>query len=287
MFLSERPLRKENKIVQLGILTVPFHNKSLSEALDFARSSGFDCVEISCPAHLDPVNFSEDDIAALREALGPLKVSALACYANTTDADPEKRANVVGLLEAAIDLAPKIGTDVVCALAGLPPHGKNKMKTIEEVVPGVFNPLLERAEANNVKIALENWVPTLIGSLVQWEAIFDAVPHPNFGLNFDPSHLVWQDIDPIPAVDRFADRIFHTHAKDTEIRWDQRRWMGNQERGWWRYVIPGRGVVDWGQYFGALRRNGFNGAVSIEHEDSSVGVEEGFLLAKRYLDTVM
>jgi sugar phosphate isomerase/epimerase len=273
--------------VKIGLLTVPFHDRPLADAIRFAHETGFDCVEIACTAHLDPRKFTDEDVRALKETLGTVTVSSLACYANPLEPDAAKRADVHSLLEAAIDLAPKLGTDIVCTLAGMPLPGKDKMKTIEEDAPGVFTPLLEKAAGKGVKIALENWYPTLIGNMVQWDSIFKAVPNENFGLNFDPSHLVWQGIDPIHAVDYFADRIFHTHAKDVEIRQDRLRWIGNQERGWWRYVIPGRGDIDWGPYFGALARNGFKGAVSIEHEDSSLSAEEGFRLGKRYLDTVV
>lgn len=273
--------------MKIGILTVPLQKKPLADAITFARDAGFESVEIACPGHLDPRKFSDQDAAALKDSLQGVSISSLACYANPLEADPQKREDVHALLEAAIELAPKVGTDIVCTLAGMPLPGKDKMKTIAEDAPGAFIPLLEKAAAKGVKIALENWYPTLIGNMVQWDAIFKAVPNENFGLNFDPSHLLWQGIDPIHAVDYFADRIFHTHAKDVEIRQDRLRWIGNQERGWWRYVIPGRGDIAWGPYFGALARNGYDGVVSIEHEDSSLGAEEGFRLGKRYLDTVM
>jgi sugar phosphate isomerase/epimerase len=273
--------------LKIGLLTVPFRDRSLTEALAFAREAGFECVEIACPVHLDPMRITDEEVRALRGALGDLSISSLACYANPLDPDPQRRAATIAGLEAAIDRAPDLGTDVVCTLAGMPLPGKTKEQTIAEDAPGVFGPLLQRAAARGVKIALENYFPTLIGNMVQWEAIFNAIPNPNFGLNFDPSHLVWQDIDPIAAVDRFADRIFHTHAKDVEIRWDKRRWIGNQERGWWRYVIPGRGDIAWGSFYGALARNGFDGAVSIEHEDGTLGAEEGFLLGHHFLSTVV
>jgi sugar phosphate isomerase/epimerase len=113
--------------------------------------------------------------------------------------------------------------------------------------------------------------------------MFALVEADNFGLNFDPSHLLWQDIDYLHAVEVFGPRIFHTHAKDTEIMQRRRAWVGNQASGWWRYVIPGLGAVDWGAYIACLRRVGYNGVLSIEHEDSAVGREEGFMIAARYL----
>jgi sugar phosphate isomerase/epimerase len=174
--------------------------------------------------------------------------------------------------------------EVVCTLAGLPPAGKDKMKVIEEDCAQVFPPLLDYAASKGVKIALENWYATNIQHLGHWHRLFEVVPNANFGLNFDPSHLMWQDIDYIEAVDKFANRIFHTHAKDTEVKTHIKRIVGNQGGGWWRYVIPGLGQIRWGEYIAALRRNGFNGVLSIEHEDDAVDSEEGFLIGKKYLE---
>jgi sugar phosphate isomerase/epimerase len=109
------------------------------------------------------------------------------------------------------------------------------------------------------------------------------VPDANLGLNFDPSHLHWQGIDYLEAVDWFKDRIFHTHAKDVEIKRHMLRWVGNQSGGWWRYVIPGYGEINWGVYIARLRAAGYNGVLSIEHEDSAFGVEEGFIKGQRHL----
>ncbi len=124
---------------------------------------------------------------------------------------------------------------------------------------------------------------TNIQHLGLWELIFSEVPAANFGLNFDPSHLVWQGIDYLHAVDVFGKRIFHTHAKDTEVVAHRVAWSGNQVDGWWRYVIPGLGDVPWGPYIARLRSAGFNGVLSIEHEDGALGREEGFIIGARYL----
>lgn len=109
------------------------------------------------------------------------------------------------------------------------------------------------------------------------------VPDENMGLNYDPSHLLHQGIDYLEAVERFKDRIFHTHAKDTEVKQHVLRWVGNQSRGWWRYVIPGFGEVNWGVYIARLRSIGYDDVLSIEHEDGAFGVEEGFIKGQRYL----
>jgi sugar phosphate isomerase/epimerase len=139
------------------------------------------------------------------------------------------------------------------------------------------------AAAHKVKIAFENWTATNIQHLGHWQRVFELVPDANVGLNFDPSHLFWQQIDYLEAVERFGPRIFHTHAKDTEVLEHRRREVGVNGGGWWRYVIPGYGEIDWGVYISRLRRVGYDGVLSIEHEDSTLGREEGFRKGQRHL----
>ena len=182
-----------------------------------------------------------------------------------------------------IKAAALLEVDVVCAMAGFPMPGKDRAKTIAEDVPGCSGRWSKFAAEKSIKIAFENWTATNIRNLADWRQIFGVVPEPNVGLNFDPSHLYWQGIDYLEAVDMFADRIFHTHAKDTEVRQHVLHLVGNQSDGWWRYVIPGFGDIDWGVYIARLRRTGYNGVLSIEHEDSNFDAEEGFLKGQRHL----
>jgi sugar phosphate isomerase/epimerase len=273
----------------VGILTGPFTDAPLEHVAAFAREYGFGGLEVATgpgSKHIDTDKFTSQEADAVRDLMErrALQISSLAAYTNLTDGDPDRRKKNIETVHNAIDIAEALGVDVVCTLAGLPPAGKDRYKTIEEDCAAVFPPLVEYAASKNIKIALENWTATNIQHLGHWERIFQVIPNDNFGLNFDPSHLLWQDIDYIDAVDRFAKRIFHTHAKDTEIKEARRRFVGNQGDGWWRYVIPGLGQVKWGEYIGALRRNGYNGVLSVEHEDGAVEREEGFLIAKKYLE---
>lgn len=275
--------------MHIGILTSPFGREPLEVVAAFAGEYRFAALEIIAgpgSQHIDTAAFDARAAGTIRDLMEKrsLTISAVAAYTNLTDADPVKRAANVQTVRNAIDAAALLEVDVVCTLAGLPPAGKDRYKVIEEDCAQIFPPLLEAAASKGIKIALENWYATNIQHLGHWERLFEVVPDTNFGLNFDPSHLLWQDIDYLEAVDRFADRIFHTHAKDTEIKENRRRWVGNQGSGWWRYVIPGFGRVRWGEYVAALRRNGYNGVLSIEHEDNAVGREEGFLIAKQYLE---
>ncbi len=274
----------------VGILTAPFSKEPLEHVAAFAGEYGFGGMEIIAgpgSSHIDLTNFTQVDADRIKNLMErrALLISSLAAYVNNTDADPEKRQTNNDTVRKAVDAAALLGVDVVCTLAGHPVPGKTKMKTIEEDCAEVFPPLAEYAERKGVKIALENWYATNIQHLGHWERLFEVVPNKNFGLNYDPSHLLWQDIDYIHAVEVFADRIFHSHAKDTAINETKKRWVGNQhDGGWWRYVIPGLGKVNWGECISALRSNGFNGVLSIEHEDGAVGREEGFLMGKKYLE---
>ncbi|HSV72826.1 MAG TPA: sugar phosphate isomerase/epimerase [Chthonomonadales bacterium] len=274
----------------VGILTAPFGKEPLEHVAAFAGEYGFGGMEVSAGPgsnHIDLRNFTQADADRVKDLMErrALVISSLAAYTNNTDADPARRAASNDIVRKAIDAASLLGVDVVCTLAGHPVPGKTKMQTIEEECPKVFQPLVEYAERKQVKIALENWYATNIQHLGHWERLFQLVPSKSFGLNYDPSHLLWQDIDYVHAVERFADRIFHTHAKDTAINEAKRRWVGNQDGGgWWRYVVPGMGQVKWGEYLAALRQNGYSGVLSIEHEDSAVGREEGFLMGKKYLE---
>jgi sugar phosphate isomerase/epimerase len=272
--------------MQVGLLTGPFRNEPLEDVIAFAGANDFDALEVASgpgAKHIDVTNLPDSRVSEIKKLLeaNNVAISSLAWYADMTN--PEGREQTMSNFRLLVDAADRLGVDVVCTLAGNPVPGKNKFKTIEEDGAAVFPPLVEYAASKGIKIALENWFATNIQGPAHFDRMFEVVAHENFGLNFDPSHLVWQGIDYLAAVDRFAKRIFHTHAKDTEVREDRLAYLGNQERGWWRYVIPGFGKVKWGEYIAALRRNGYNGVLSIEHEDGALGREEGFIKGKNYL----
>lgn len=272
--------------MQIGLLTAPFRNEPLEDVIAFAGANDFDALEVASgpgARHIDINDLPESRVSEIKKLLevNGLVISSLAWYADMTD--PNGREQRMADFRRLVDAAERLGVGVVCTLAGKPVPGKDKFKTIEEDCSVVFPSLVEYAASKGIKVALENWFATNIQGLAHFDKMFEVVPHPNLGLNFDPSHLLWQGIDYIAAVDRFAKRIFHTHAKDTEVRDDRLAYLGNQERGWWRYVIPGFGRVRWGEYLAALRRNGYNGVLSIEHEDGALGREEGFIKGKNFL----
>lgn len=270
--------------MQVGLLTAPFSGDDLDTVVKFAASAGFDSLEVRAGArHCDLMgDFDPEAFRAAIEGAG-LKISSLAAYTNITAGDPAERDQNRALVERSLEVCSQIGVDVLCTLAGLPPAGMSKEDCIQQVAAPYYNELSNKAADLGIKLAMENWYATNIQHLGHWDMIFDLVPADNFGLNFDPSHLYWQEIDYLMAVERYAARIFHTHAKDTEVLAHKRSFIGTQASGWWRYVIPGFGDIDWGVYCARLRRTGFNGVLSIEHEDGAVGREEGFVLGLKHL----
>lgn len=274
--------------MQLGLLTAPLGNEPLENVVAFAQKAGFDALEVAAgpgSKHIDPAALDDARVAAIQQLLqqSGVSISSLAYYANIVDPDPDRRRHVLEHLNRTIDAAARLGVPVVCILAGMPLPGQDRRQTITEEMPGALRPALDRAGEKGIRLAFENWFATNIQNLEHWQLVFEVLPDAHLGLNFDPSHLVWQGIDHIAAVHEFAPRIFHTHAKDVEILEHRLRRVGNQAGGWWRYVIPGFGRIHWGQYIAALRSVGYQGVLSIEHEDGTFGTEEGFIAGARHL----
>jgi sugar phosphate isomerase/epimerase len=124
-----------------------------------------------------------------------------------------------------------------------------------------------------------------------WDKLFELLPDDNFGLNLDPSHLYFMQIDHLAAVRDYADRIFHAHAKDTEVFDAKRAREGNftfSFHSWWRYRMPGLGEINWSRFIDALLQIGYEGTLSTEHEDpiyegSEAKIKQGLLLGRRHL----
>jgi sugar phosphate isomerase/epimerase len=277
--------------MHIGILTAPLRTQPLAELIPWAVQQGIRALEIDVRSgsHLAAQTVDDAALEQLQGLLGAhkLQVSSLACYALLTGVSTEQAAQNRRELEAAIKLAARLGVGTVCTLAGFPTPGKSKSKTIAEDLPGAMRPLLDLAGQNGVRLALENWYATNIQNLDHWRGVFDVLPDAHFGLNFDPSHLDWQGIEVIAAAYEFRDRIFHVHAKDVTVEPVQLARVGYAGDGWWRYVLPGYGRIRWGEFIGTLRQIGYDGVLSIEHEDSAFPAQEGFVKATRYLNALV
>lgn len=277
--------------MHVGILTAPIRTKPLAEVIPWAASQGIQALEIDVTpgSHLDVATVNDSTLEQLQTLLTThkLRISSLVCYKGFVGVADDQAAQARHTLEQAIKLAAQLGVSTVCTLAGFPVSGKNRERTITEDLPAAFRPVLNLAGQHNVRLALENWYATNIQHLDHWRALFDILPDAHFGLNFDPSHLDWQGIDPNTALREFRSRIFHVHAKDVTIDTMKLARVGYNGVGWWRYVLPGYGRIRWGEFIGTLRSIGYDDVLSIEHEDAAFPPEEGFSKAARYLGTLV
>jgi sugar phosphate isomerase/epimerase len=276
--------------MQLGFVSAILGDLSLEAVLAFAAAEGFDCVELMCwppgksqrryagVTHVDVTHFTDADAARIQELVKKtgVAISGLGYYPNPLDPDPEHRQTVIAHLKKVIAAAAKLGVPIVNTFIG-----RDWTNTLEANWPlfrEVWPELVAFAEGQGVRIAIEN-CPMLFSndewpggknlaiSPAVWRRMFAEIPTPNFGLNLDPSHLVWQFIDAARCIRDFGPRILHVHAKDARIDHDNLYQHGSLGLMWHTPKLPGLGDVHWGAFFSALTDAGYNGPVCVEVED--------------------
>ena len=302
--------------MKLGFVSAILDQSSYEEMMDTASALGFQCVEVACwpqgkaerryagVSHIDVERVLEDSAYAAHildyaKEKG-VEISALAFYPNTMDGNLEKRTAAVEHLKNVIRASAKLGIGLVTTFIG-----RDQTKTVEEnleLVKEVWPPILATAEQEKVKIAIEN-CPMLFGpdqwpggqnlmsTPVIWRELFKRIPSPNFGLNFDPSHFVWQHLDYIRPIYEFKDRMFHIHFKDIKLCEDKLAEYGSlaYPLDYMIPKLPGLGDVDWGKFVSALTDIGYDGYACIEIEDKAFeGSREKVLKSveqsKRYME---
>ncbi|HEY8284731.1 MAG TPA: sugar phosphate isomerase/epimerase [Chloroflexota bacterium] len=281
--------------MKIAFYTAVFGDQPLEWIADWAASAGFDALEVDVARHIgDPARAGEA-IATVRQR--GLEVCALTYFGNLLDANREARARHQANVAATVEAAIEHGVSLVCTFPG-----RDEQATEEDnyrQLSGLYGPLAARAASGNVKVIVENWPGPhqdyVATTPAGWARFFGLAPAPNLGLNFDPSHLIWQGIDIEQALHAVAGRVFLAHAKDTEIFADRLQQVGYFGTGWWTYRLPGRGRIDWHRWLALLRAEGFDGVVSIEHEDAEWGApsgpverrKEGLIEAQRVLTGAM
>ncbi len=270
----------------VGMLTAPFGGQPLVEVLDFAKSAGITGLEVVADpgsTHIDPTNFDAAKAETVKQQLAErqLEISALSYFGDACR--PGGAEDFQKHLRKMTDAAVLLGVPTLCMNLGMPLPNMDRIQQIKEVVPKVFAPAIAYAKEKGVKIAIENWFETCLRGIDTFECLLETIKDENFGLNYDPSHLVHQECNYLKPVSMFGKRIFHTHAKDTLIDAEVRGRVGIYGGGWWRYVVPGSGRIHWGEYINHLRSIGYQGVLSIENEDSQAGRDKGFVLAARHL----
>jgi sugar phosphate isomerase/epimerase len=246
------------------------------ENIKTAANLGYDALEARI-GWLDTPGMCEleDDLDDVRDALAENKVAvtAVAIYGETIEAPFD---DAVAYWERAMQAAGALGCDVVCGRTG-----RDSSLSVDENLPTFvryFERITEQAQDSGVRLALDPWPGQVLGhgpcrwqnmatSPQLWDRLFEAVPAEVLGLEYDPSHLVWQGIDHLQAIRDYAPRIHHVRATDIVI--DQARLgrAGVYGRGWWRFVIPGLGQIDWVRLFEELSAAGYRGDVAVEHKD--------------------
>jgi sugar phosphate isomerase/epimerase len=298
---TQRPERPKEWKPRLGILG-PFTEANVQ----FARQDGFANMILAGTRNstLDASKVTPEQIDKVKSTLSQAGISASAFQAsqNHIDPDPDKRTRDNDYFVQLIGVAGQLGIPYIGTSSGKDPDPRKPFKQqVDDIVRVYTEKYFPACEKNHVRILWEPYPggANLAISPAGFEALFNGFGNtPYVGLQYDPSHLVWQMMDPIQTARDFADKIYDVHLKDTEIRWPVLRHGGINpvdRAQWWRYRLPGLGSIDWAAFFTVLQDHGYQGAMSIEHEDPLYGspnrpgpdfseeYKMGFKMAHRYL----
>lgn len=299
--------------MKFGLNSAILADLSFEEVIDYAAENGFACIEMMCwpvgkaerryagVTHINVSEIDEEKAAYINNYCKSkgVEISALGYYPNPLDPDTEKSSIYIDHIKKIIKAASVLGIDTVTGFIG-----RDQNKTVEanlELFKEVWTPIVKLAEENNVKIAIENcpmlftndqWPggQNLATTPSIWRRMFELIPSPNLGLNYDPSHFVWQKIDYIKPIYEFKDRIFHVHFKDIKVYEDKLNEVGIMATPL-EYIspkLPGLGDVDWGKYVSALTDIRYKGAACLEiedkaFEDSLESIKKSITISKNYM----
>lgn len=300
--------------MKLGLVSSILDGWSFEEMIDIVSRMGFQCVEVACwpqgnaerryagVSHIDVSNLNDEKADYILEYCKKrhVEISALAFYPNTMDADPEKRAYNIEHLKNVIVASAKLGVNMVTTFVG-----RDQTKSVEEnieIFRKLWPPIVDYAAKMGVKIGIEN-CPMLFGSAqwpggqnlmttpAIWRKLFAIIDSPYFGINYDPSHFIWQQVDYIRPLYEFKDKIFHVHFKDIKLFEDKMRECGIMAYplDYMSPKLPGYGDVNWGRFVSALTDIGFDGCACIEVEDkafegSRERIIDSIAVSKRYME---
>lgn len=278
--------------MQLGFVSAILPDLSLEEVFAFAKETGFDCVEVMCwpkgkaerryagVTHIDVTDFTAEDataVNALCETYG-VSISGLGYYPNPLVADKEEGQVYIDHIKKVIRAAGLLGVNRMNTFIG-----RDHSKSVEDNWPRfmeVWPDIIAYAESQQVRVGIENcpmiftndeWPggKNLGTTPAIWRKMYEAIPSDYFGLNYDPSHLIWQHMDYLKPMRDFSHKLFHVHAKDVRIDYHKLDEVGIMAppNEWHTPKLPGLGAVDWGQFFSTLTSAGYDGPVCVEVED--------------------
>lgn len=304
-------------MMKLGLVSAILPSWTFEEVIDYAASVGFECVEVCCwpkgkaarrYAGITHIDIDELDDAKMKYYLDyadqrGVQISSLGYYPNPMDANQEAATVAQEHLKKLIQVSAKMGIHMVTTFIG-----KDKNKTVDEnldLFQQIWKPIVELAERENVKIGIENcpmlytkdeWPGgvNLASTPDIWRKMFERIPSPNLGLNYDCSHPYLLGMDVCKPLHEFRDRIFHVHFKDIKIHQDKLNEYGyfSYPSLWHSPKLPGLGGVDFAAFVSALNDIGFKGYACIEVEDrafeSSIeDVKNGIASSYRYMSQFM
>ncbi|MGB2807592.1 MAG: sugar phosphate isomerase/epimerase family protein [Sedimentisphaerales bacterium] len=293
-------------MIKIGFVSAILADQTFEEVISFAAESGYSCVEIMCwptgkaerryagVTHIDVTNLSKEKVDSIHKLLKEkdVSISGLGYYPNPLEADDKHATAYIEHIKKVIDAANQLGLENVNTFIGRD-HQRNLDDNFERFKK-IWPPIVKHAEDRKVKIGIENcpmffssdeWPggKNLASSPAIWRRMFEEIPSANFGLNYDPSHLVWQFMDYVRPIYEFKDRIFHVHIKDAKVLRENLNDVGilATPLSFHSPKLPGLGDVDWGKFFSALTDIGYDGSACVEVEDRAF---EGSLeLRKRSL----
>lgn len=299
--------------MKLGLLTAPFDTADLMDVAAWSGANGFAALEIACwpssggeqrryagTSHINVDGLEAGQATEIRDRLDGhgLEISGLGYYPNPLHGEADHRDEVIGHLKKVITAAGLMGVPVVNTFVG-----GDRTLTVDdnwERATRIFSPVVDHARDAGVRLCFENC--PMIFSYDEWPGGHNIAYSPKIwrrifeewgdavGMNFDPSHLVWQFIDQTRFIKEFGPQIAHVHAKDLMVDHDGLYENGimSAGMGWQVPRLCGLGDVDWSGFFSGLYRSGYDGPVIIEHEDrlfegTDEKVRRGFLLARDVL----
>ncbi len=278
--------------MQLGFMTAIVPDLDLKGVFQIAAEIGYECIEVMCwpkgkaarryagITHIDVDALNDatvDSIQALQEETG-ITISGLGYYPNPLTPDAEESQRSIDHIRAVIAGADRLGIRTMNTFVG-----RDWTKDVDDNWPrflDVWKPIIEFAQQHNVRVGIENCPMSFTGdewpggknlahSPALWERMFNDIPSDHFGLNYDPSHMVFQQMDYVAPLREFSDKLFHVHAKDVRVDVDRLNRVGvlAYPNLWHSPKLPGLGDIDWGQFFSALTDSGYKGPVCVEVED--------------------
>jgi sugar phosphate isomerase/epimerase len=302
------------EMFKLGFVSAILADFNFEHMINFASEHGFGCVEVMCwptdnadtrryagVSHIDVSNLTDQKIKDIKYTLhtAGVSISALGYYPNPLDPDSEKSGYYVEHIKEVIRGAAKLGIPTVTTFVGRDPSKNitDNLTLFADTWPGI----IKVAEENNIRIGIENcpmfftndeWPggKNLAISPAVWNRMFEIIPSRALGLNYDPSHLVWQMMDEVKPIYQFRDRLHHIHLKDVKVYKDKLDQVGilANPLEYHSPKLPGLGDVRWRDFFAALTDVRYRGPVVIEVEDKAyegniTDVKSAILTSRNYI----